>query len=457
LAKEQYRPLNDMATSSSSTAVPTSQEHEGTFEYPEHLPDSPAIQATYLYRMVRETLNISRRTQEAIYDLDQWVRNLEKRGEELNGRLMAIRALQENQQIGLREIHKALYPPQGKGKAKAEPLPGPSKPTEAKKEPGRTPRHSSFAYSVTSAGSSRSNSPIRTGFSFRTSIPPQSSSTPLAATPHPVPKLSSPDPYDGKKKGRPARQWLARILAWVELSRAAFPDERALILYMLHLLKDNAANWAQPHLQKVLNHRRGAIAMVDEFIDEFGSAFDDPDAGRAAERKILELTQESTTTRSTAEYTTEFRNLMADLDWDDTALIASYRRGLHWKVRELMSQRETQPRNLEGWITVATQIDNIRQENEASCPPHPSTTSKKVTVTTPAPVTVKRDPKALPNYVDEAERKRRREAGLCIKCGGAGHTIKDCKVGWKPVKAKEEKGKVAEEEVKLEDSESGKE
>jgi hypothetical protein len=48
---------------------------------------------------------------------------------------------------------------------------------------------------------------------------------------------------------------------------------------MLHLLKDDAANWAQPHLQKVLNHRQGAIATVDEFIDEFGSAFDDPDAG----------------------------------------------------------------------------------------------------------------------------------------------------------------------------------
>jgi hypothetical protein len=112
---------------------------------------------------------------------------------------------------------------------------------------------------------------------------------------------------------------------------------------MLHLLKDDATNWAKPHLQKVLNHRRGAITTVDEFIDEFGSAFDGPDAGRAAECKILELTQDSTPTKSTAKYTTEFKNLMADLDWDDAALMASYRRGLHWKVKELMSQREAQP------------------------------------------------------------------------------------------------------------------
>jgi hypothetical protein len=306
----------------------------------------------------------------------------------------------------------------------------PPPPNQKKEEPSRATRRSSFVYSLGSSHSSREPSPVRKGFSFWASaIPPAAASTPVPGTTPHVPKLSSPDSYDGKKRGRPARQWLARVLAWVELSWAAFPDERALILYMLHLLKDDAANWAQPHLQKVLNHKRGAIATVGEFIEEFSAAFDDPDAGRAAEQKILDLTQDSTATKSTVEYTMEFRNLMADLDWDDSALIASYRRGLHWKVRELMSQMETQPRNLEGWISAATQIDNIRRENEASCPPRPSTTPKKVTITTPMPVTVKRDPKALPNYVDEAERKRRRESGLCIKCGAAGHTIKDCKVG----------------------------
>jgi hypothetical protein len=86
---------------------------------------------------------------------------------------------------------------------------------------------------------------------------------------------------------------------------------------------------------------------------------------------------------------------------------------------------------------------------------HP-TAERKVTVTTSAPVMVKRDLKALPNYVDETEWKRRREAGLCIKCRNSGHTIKDCRVGWKPPKTKEEKGKVAGEE-KPEESESGKE
>jgi hypothetical protein len=53
---------------------------------------------------------------------------------------------------------------------------------------------------------------------------------------------------------------------------------------------------------------------------------------------------------------------------------------------------------------MAVQIDNVRRENEANRPAKQA--PKKVTVATSALVTVKRDIKALPNYVDEAERKR---------------------------------------------------
>jgi hypothetical protein len=193
-----------MATSSTSTTVPADKGNEGAFEYPDHLPDSPALQATYLYRMVRETLELSRRTQEAVYDLDQQVGNLERQGEEVHGRLVAIRSLQENQQIGLREIQQTLLPnhPDHKGKAKAEPTPGPSTFTEPKKEePSRATRRSSFVYSLGSSHSSREPSPVRKGFSFRASIPPAAASTPTPAATPQVPKLSSPDSYDGKKRG----------------------------------------------------------------------------------------------------------------------------------------------------------------------------------------------------------------------------------------------------------------
>jgi hypothetical protein len=152
---------------------------------------------------------------------------------------------------------------------------------------------------------------------------------------------------------------MARVLAWMKLSRAAFPNERAVLLYLLHLLKDDAANWAEPQLQKVLEMKQGALATIPEFVDHFYNAFDDPDTERAVERRIQELNQEGVASKSTVEYTTEFRNLAANLDWGDSALMAAFRRGRHWKVKEIISQKETQPRSLEELIQAAIQTDNV--------------------------------------------------------------------------------------------------
>jgi hypothetical protein len=399
-----------------------------------------------------------------IQEQDTWIK-------ELSSICELLRETQLDNRVGLRAIHNHILP-QSKEKQPA----GQGRISFRQTHQHIKPEKDSFRKDDKSESESTDEDlRIRDFFpqsSYSTSTPQRkkpaavpatavTNPTPATAAPTPapaaaiaIPKLSSPDGYDGKKKGRPARQWMARVLAWMELSRAAFPNERAVLLYLLHLLKDDAANWAEPHLRKVLDSTSGALTTIPEFVNQFYSAFDDPDAERAAERKIQELTQDSVPSKSTAEYTTEFRNLAADLDWGDSALMASFRRGLHWKVKEILSQKETQPRSLEEFIQVAIQIDNIRRENEANRPAKTNPTTKRVTISTPAAVTVKRDVKALPNYVDKTERKRRREAGLCIKCGLTGHTIKDCKVGWKPPKAKEEKGKAAEEEKS---DESGKE
>jgi hypothetical protein len=49
-------------------------------------------------------------------------------------------------------------------------------------------------------------------------IPAPATPATTHATTLTIPKLSSPDGYDGKKKGRPARQWMARVLALLEVT-----------------------------------------------------------------------------------------------------------------------------------------------------------------------------------------------------------------------------------------------
>jgi hypothetical protein len=387
-------------------------------DYPYDLPTDGREAGSQMWEMQREILLAVRQMEELLLDHDQQVEALEGSTRKIVARTKNIRTMQKDHHIGLQQIYTAVhaiyYPEQStKGKEKASGTPGPSKPTAefsfSQMQENHSPeaKPSRLSFRELGESSSREQSPIRASRAPAVSFTPAAGTTPglvpapatPGATPGPVPtpaapaipKLSSPDSYDGKKKGRPARQWLSRILAWIELSRAAFPDERSLILYMLHPLKDDTANWAEPHLSKILRRRTGALRTVDEFVEKFGRAFDDPDAGRAAERKIHDLTQDSLPTKSTTKYTTEFRNLISDLDWDDTAYLAAYRRGLNWKVRELMSQRETQPTTLETWITITTQIDNIRRENKASRPLRTTPTPKKVTFTSPATVTIKRD------------------------------------------------------------------
>jgi hypothetical protein len=47
----------------------------------------------------------------------------------------------------------------------------------------------------------------------------------------------------------------------------------------------------------------------------------------------------------------------------ENTAVAAFRRGLHWKVKEIMSQKENQPRTLEEFIQAAIQIDNVQNPN----------------------------------------------------------------------------------------------
>ncbi|QRW20938.1 Retrotransposon gag protein [Rhizoctonia solani] len=187
------------------------------------------------------------------------------------------------------------------------------------------------------------------------------------------PKMDLPDPYKGDTRGRKATQWLDRMMLWVALHRDQFDKEEQM------------------------------VALTAKFKE----AFADPNAKRAAARKIAALSQ----TTTTSEYVTEFRNLMAELDWNKEAYIAQFTQGLHWK-------------------------ENRPKKAPAKSPATVATTS----TTTTQRVRLSEDP----NYVTPEERDRRRASGLCVKCGQKGHGIKQCPNGWKATI--KEVAKVAEEE-----------
>ncbi|KAF8751670.1 hypothetical protein RHS01_08248 [Rhizoctonia solani] len=161
----------------------------------------------------------------------------------------------------------------------------------------------------------------------------------------------------------------------------------------------------------------------------------------AAARKIAALTQ----TTTTSEYVTEFRNLMAELDWNTEAYIAQFTRSLHWKVKELLSTKDNIPDNdLEAIFAALVKIDNTRRENKEN---RPKKGSRQVPghrghylhyhhTTGPS---IGRPQLRYPGGKD-----CRRASGLCVKCSQKGHGIKQCPNGWKATI--KEVAKVAEEE-----------
>ncbi|KAF8753822.1 hypothetical protein RHS01_06833 [Rhizoctonia solani] len=252
------------------------------------------------------------------------------------------------------------------------------------------------------------------------------------------PKMDLPDPYKGEVRGQKATQWLDRMMLWVALHRDQFDKEEQMVVWILYHMTDKAADWALPIIGTIIKGEGNPPTTISALTAKFKEAFADPDAKRAAARKITALTQ----TTTTAEYVTEFRNLMAELDWNEEAYIAQFTRGLHWKVKELLSTKDSIPDNLEAIFAAAIKIDNIRRKNEENRPKKAPTKAPVATTTstTTTRVRLSKDP----NYVTPEERDCRCASGLCVKMRTKGHGIKQCPNGWKATI--KEVAKVAKEE-----------
>ncbi|KAF8761891.1 hypothetical protein RHS01_00317 [Rhizoctonia solani] len=152
-----------------------------------------------------------------------------------------------------------------------------------------------------------------------------------------------------------------------------------------------AGAWAHPHLDQLGSHR-ALIQTVDEFKTEFLAAFGDPNATRAAERKITSLTQ----TGTCAKYITKFRTLQMELDWNDAALRGQFAQGLHWEVRKQIATRERQPRTLRELQDAALIIDNALRKERASHPQQGNKPGKTSSTPNWGRVPANRPPKPVP-------------------------------------------------------------
>ncbi|KAF8755438.1 hypothetical protein RHS01_05300 [Rhizoctonia solani] len=133
------------------------------------------------------------------------------------------------------------------------------------------------------------------------------------------PKMELLDPYKGNTRGRKATQWLDRMLLWVALHRDQFNEEEQMVVWILYHMTDKAADWALPLIGTIIKGEGNPPTTILALTAKFKEAFANPNAKQAAARKVATLVQTSTTSK----YVTEFCNLIAELDWNEEAYIAT--------------------------------------------------------------------------------------------------------------------------------------
>ncbi|GAB1528010.1 hypothetical protein RhiTH_011199 [Rhizoctonia solani] len=319
---------------------------------------------------------------------------------------------------------------QGATQAKPGPLTGPITPSTQSGGQANTPR-------TARSGLSALFQPIRSTVGYN----PEEEGPRREIKKEPwteCPKMELPDPYKGDTQRQKATQQLDWMLLWVALHSNQFDKEEQMVVWILYHMEDKAANWALPLINNIIKGKGSAPTTIKALGLCFKEAFADPDTKRAAAHKIAALVQ----TASTAEYIAEFCNEVAELDWNKEACIAQFTRGLHWKVKELLSTKDNIPDNLEAIFAASIKTDNTHWENKEN---HPKKAAKApVTATTSTTTThwvcLSKDP----NYVTPEEQHCCHTAGLCIKCSQNGHGIKQCPNGWKAIL--KETAKVAESE-----------
>ncbi|QRW26383.1 Retrotransposon-derived protein PEG10 [Rhizoctonia solani] len=140
-------------------------------------------------------------------------------------------------------------------------------------------------------------------------------------------------------------------------------------------MEDKAADWALPLINNIIKGEGSALTTIPALSSWFKEAFANPDAKQATMQEIATLTQ----TASTAEYVTDFCSLIAELDWNKEAYIAQFTRGLHWKVKELLSTKDNVPDDLEAIFAASIKIDNTCCKNKEN---RPKKQASKALVTT---------------------------------------------------------------------------
>jgi len=256
----------------------------------------------------------------------------------------------------------------------------------------------------------------------------------------PAPKIRLPENFTGDRTK--FRGFINQLNLVFSLRSAEYYSDIIKISTFGTLLEGKALRWFTPFVEKGLH-----LSMSwSDFLGVASGIFDDPNRTLTAESRLQNLAQ----TGSVSDYISEFNALSSEVIWAESTLISFFRRGLKSEILDLTVAYDV-PNTMLAISNMALRIENrISETRELKrskrsqqglanpggynpgkfTPPSRSGIPTQRVPSANAPHKVDPDAMDLDSSrrgpISNDERQRRYRLGLCLYCGGTGHSAGAC-------------------------------
>ena len=247
----------------------------------------------------------------------------------------------------------------------------------------------------------------------------------------PLKIINDPPVFSGNK--RELDGFLTRVELAINAHPQRFTDDAMRVNFIISYLNGKALNWASC----LRRNNNAVLNNLGQFVTELRRNFGDPDVEAVvANGRLCNIQQFKY--GKVVEYITEFQKISQYSDFNESAKIYMFIRGLHYKMRERLALVNPNPNNLQNLFRDAINIENLTKRNDIK--EYYLTHQDRRNYNRDDPMDVdlyriKKGQKATryfpshkSNYNDSITNKEeeRRRKGLCFICGKSGHLQFNC-------------------------------